>query len=93
MGFPRDRVLEALALGPDLLTKRGLDSSERTPVERQELRQMAVAYHLMFDHQQAKASSPQTSSRDCICGVVVCHWVMIRGVYLSTKFLSSHAQS
>uniref|UniRef100_A0A6A7GAJ8 non-specific serine/threonine protein kinase n=1 Tax=Hirondellea gigas TaxID=1518452 RepID=A0A6A7GAJ8_9CRUS len=61
MGFPRDKVLEALALGPDLLTRRPLDSNERTSAERRDLRRMAVAYHLMFDHQQAKVNSPQPS--------------------------------
>lgn len=62
MGYDRDKILEALNLGPDLLTKhskpKNTEHPERSLSEYGELRQMAVAYHLTQDHENSKVSCP-----------------------------------
>lgn len=45
MGWPRESILQALAMGPDLLTNSHVPHNE-------ELRPMSVAYHLMLDHKR-----------------------------------------
>eukprot|EP01083_Nonionella_stella_P042487 114722_1 len=53
MDFSRDRILEALSMGPDLLTKRGrLEEGGLSAVDYRELRQMAVAYNLLLDQKR-----------------------------------------
>ncbi|MES1921209.1 SNF1-related protein kinase catalytic subunit alpha kin10 [Bonamia ostreae] len=65
MGYDKDLLTEALKMGPDLLTKPLSEKkqNEQNDSKMQEMRQIAVAYHLLTD-QHRKKNMKRSKSTD-----------------------------